>query len=89
MGVENVEKKGFAISGILYPLLVLFLCFILLILSNLAEGHYRLRTLTNDIMLQINGDARIDASEVGYETKYNSNIKTVEDALKELEGMMR
>ena len=40
-------------------------------------------------MLQINGDARIDASEVGYETKYNSNIKTVEDALNELEGMMR
>jgi len=51
-----MNEKGFAISGIMYPILILFLCFVLLILGDLASSNFNLHKITNDIMDKINGE---------------------------------
>lgn len=51
-----MKKNGFAVAGILYPMLVLFLCFIFLVLGNLMSDYYRYNRITQEIMNQINGE---------------------------------
>ena len=50
------RKKGFAIAGIMYPMLILFLAFILLLLANLEQIKFQLNKVTEEIMLEINGE---------------------------------
>ena len=51
-----MKKNGFAVAGILYPLLVLFLCFMLLLLGNLMSERFRLDKVKNNILNSINGE---------------------------------
>ena len=79
-----MKKNGFAISGILYPLLVLFLCFILLILANLAQTQFHLKKLQADILDEINGE-KIHARNTHYDNSLGyTSCETVQCALDEL-----
>ena len=51
-----MKKNGFAVAGILYPLLVLFLCIMFILLGSLMSERYRLDKIKNNIMNTINGE---------------------------------
>lgn len=82
-----MNNKGFAISGILYSILVLFLVIIALFLFNMQGKKYILDTLKNDTMDSIDGinsrKMRIDAREVEFSID-ESNVENVAEALDEL-----
>ena len=82
-----MNNQGFAISGILYSVLVLFLVIIALFLFNMQGKKYILDTLKADTMDSIDGvnrrKIRIDAREVEYSIE-GSNVENVAEALDEL-----
>lgn len=51
-----MKKNGFAVSGILYPLLILFFVFLILILTQLSQMKYRFERTKETIISNINGD---------------------------------
>lgn len=75
-----MKKNGFAVAGILYPLLVLFLCFMLLLLGSLMSERYRLDKVKNNILNEINGE--IESEQFQNTTLYSWNTLYYTDAYK-------
>ena len=51
----RLDRKGFAVTGIIYSMLILFLALVLLILSNLASRKVLFDKEKNEILDKING----------------------------------
>ena len=56
----KLNNKGFAISGILYATLILFLILMLGTLSTLASGKFLLDKTKNDLIDKLNGNESIE-----------------------------
>ena len=67
------NKKGFAIAGVLYPILILFLALMALLLMNLTQENYRLRKSVKDLTSKINGEEPKDAFKQKVEDIINCN----------------
>ncbi len=67
------NKKGFAIAGVLYPILILFLALMAVLLMNLAQENYRLRRSNKDLASKINGEEPKDAFKQKVEDIINCN----------------
>ncbi len=82
-----MNNKGFAISAILYSILVLFLVLLALFLFGMQNKKRILDTLKTDAMDSIDGIERkktkIDAREVEYSVE-GSNVENVKEALDDL-----
>lgn len=80
-----MNNKGFAISGILYSILILFLVILALFLFTMKSKKTILDTLKQNAIDSIDGidrkKMRIDASEVEYN---KNNVENVEQALNDL-----
>lgn len=53
-----MNKRGVAVTAILYPLLVLFILLILLMLTNLSQARFAYNKIANQIQDIINGDTK-------------------------------
>ena len=82
-----MNNKGFAISGILYSILILFLVVLALFLFNMKNKKTILDSLKQDTMDSIDGidrkKMRIDAREVEYSKNSVENVKQALDDLNE------
>ncbi len=82
-----MNNKGFAISGILYSILILFLVVLALFLFNMKNKKTILDSLKQDTMDSIDGidrkKMRIDAREVEYSKNSIENVKQALDDLNE------
>ena len=67
------NKKGFAIAGVLYPILILFLALMALLLMNLTQENYRLRKSVKDLTSKINGEEPKDMFKQKVEDILNCN----------------
>ena len=82
-----MNNKGFAISGIFYSILVLFLVITALFLFSMQSKKHILDTLKTDTMDSIDGidrkKMRIDAREVEF-TIDDVDVENVAEALDDL-----
>ena len=62
----KLNNKGFALTSIIYMLIVLFLMILLLILANLAQRKAVLDKIKNDIKTNLNQGIPINTSELPY-----------------------
>ncbi|MBR1717665.1 MAG: hypothetical protein IJ715_00175 [Bacilli bacterium] len=82
-----MNNKGFAISGVLYSILILFLVILSLFLFSMQNKKHILDTLKLTTMDSIDGvdrtKMRINAKEVEY-TKDGVDVENVKEALDDL-----
>ena len=67
------NKKGFAIAGVLYPILILFLALLSLLLMNLTQENFRLRKSVKELTSKINGEEPKDMFKQKVEDILNCN----------------
>ena len=77
----KLNNKGFALTSIIYMLIVLFLMILLLVLSNLAQRKVVLDKLKYDVKTKLNQGVTINTSELPYlNTTTGIYYETLEDA---------
>ena len=76
----KLNNKGFALTSIIYMLIVLFLMIMLLVLSNLAQRKAVLDKLKNDVKIELNQGVNINSSEHPYQ---NTRTKIYYETLNE------
>ena len=69
-----MKKKGFMISSIVYPLLIIFVLLMGLILYNASNHQYRYKKAVDDMSDEINGETVVvtfdsDGGELSVSTK--------------------
>ena len=81
----KLNNKGFALTSIIYMLIVLFLMVMLLILANLAQRKVVLDRLKNDVKIKLDQGItnRYYAISVAY-TNEKTECQTVQCAIDEL-----
>lgn len=79
----KLNNKGFALTSIIYMLIVLFLMIMLLILANLAQRKVVLDKLKYDVKEKLNQTVSINAQNLPYQnTTTGIFYETLSDALK-------
>lgn len=66
LGILKLDNKGFALTSIIYMLIVLFLMILLLVLSNLASRKIVLDKIKYDVKTKLDQEVIINASELPY-----------------------
>jgi len=74
----KLNRKGFAVTGIIYSMLILFLALVLLILSNLASRKVLFDKEKNEILEKINGAILCTAIEPNMQNVWNRTINVLE-----------
>ena len=62
----KLNNKGFALTSMIYMLIVLFIMIILLLLANLATRKVVLDKLKNDVKIKLDQGVSVNASELPY-----------------------
>ena len=79
----KLNNKGFALTSIIYMLIVLFLMIMILILANLAQRKVVLDKLKYDVKEKLNQTVSINAQNLPYQnTTTGIFYETLSDALK-------
>lgn len=68
----KLNNRGFAVAGIIYSLLVLFLIIIMLVLGILSNRKIQLNSLKNKALEQVNNDSQNDNSYFEYVLNRNN-----------------
>ena len=87
----KLNNKGFALTSIIYMLIVLFLMIMLLILANLAQRKVVLDKIKNDVKQKLNqggvASEKITARDLYYQSNY-TQCRNIQCAIDELYGRL-
>ena len=87
----KLNNKGFALTSIIYMLIVLFLMIMLLVLSNLAQRKVVLDKMKYDVKNKLNQggimQGKVTARDLFYENEH-TQCKNVQCTLDELKTLL-
>ena len=88
----KLNNKGFALTSIIYMLIVLFLMILLLILANLAQRKVVLDKIKSDVKTSLNQGGivqeKVTAREIYYEG-INTECKNIQCTIDELNDLLK